>query len=81
MRGILNLTWALPTAFSLAAITTMATTATAVTPSSQDVIAAGKAFRDAHPRVRMMGTLGSPQRIAAPGMAFGGSPFDTANTC
>jgi len=77
MRAIWNLTWALPTALSLA---TIAGTAAAATPSNLDVIAAGKEFRTEHPHVRMMGTMGQSQRIAAPNMAFGGSPFDTANT-
>ena len=56
-----------------------ASIATAATPSVQDVVRAGAVFRAENPRVRMMGTMGQPQRIVAPNMAFGGSPSDTAS--
>ena len=58
----------------------LASTAIAVQPAANDIVDRGASFRSAFPSVRMMGTMGQPQRIAAPNMAFGGSPFDAANT-
>ena len=58
----------------------LTSTAIAVQPTANDIVDRGASFRSAFPSVRMMGTMGQPQRIAAPNMAFGGSPFDAANT-